>query len=417
MSMIILKSLRMKKRTSTFLLIFISSFLLAQRYPHSYIKYPILNIEENKIDFHKNNSWQTFFSKAKIQWLEGTQIINIVHFGGSHIQADVWSNRMRQHFQNLSPNTNSGRGFYFPFRIIGSNGSPYLKTNYSGSWKGFRNSVNNHSSPFGLLGARALLLDSISKIDMWINRQHCQDCYFDEIEFLYRDSMKNHCIEILGDTLMWIKENNYNSKTAFKLSKLTDSISFSIYNTDTLGKFELFGLRLSNNQPGFCYHSIGVNGASVPSYLRCENLTSDLSMVNPDLIIFSIGINDAYEPSFSKEIFKSNYDSIIQIVKKINPNVAILLTTNNDSYYRKIRPNNRAFLVREVMYELAEKYNAGVWDFFEIMGGLDSISEWEKYGLAKKDKVHLTPNGYKLIGDLLFEAILKSYKEYLGLNG
>ena len=179
----------------------------------------------------------------------------------------------------------------------------------------------------------------------------------------------------------------------------------------------MFGLRLSNNQPGFCYHSIGVNGASVPSYLRCENLTSDLSMVNPDLIIFSIGINDAYEPSFSKEIFKSNYDSIIQIVKKINPNVAILLTTNNDSYYRKIKPNNRAFLVREVMYELAEKYNAGVWDFFEIMGGLDSISEWEKYGLAKKDKVHLTPNGYKLIGDLLFEAILKSYKEYLGLNG
>ncbi len=408
----------MKIKTSiSLLLISIQSFLLAQRYPHSYLDYPILNIEENKIDFYNNQSWKSFFSKAKTQWLEGNQKINIVHFGGSHIQADVWSNRMRQHFQNLSSNNNSGRGFYFPFRIIGSNGSPYLKTNYSGNWKGFRNSVNKHTSPFGLLGARALLLDSSSKLDIWINRQHCEDCYFDEIEFLYRDTMKRYCIEILGDTLKWIKENKEATKTAFKLSKLTDSISFSIYNTDSLGTFEFFGLRLSNDQPGFCYHSIGVNGASVPSYLRCENLSADLSTVSPDLIIFSIGINDAYEPSFSKERFKSNYDSIIQIVKKINPNVAILLTTNNDSYYQKKTPNNRAFLVREVMYELAEKYHAGVWDFFEIMGGFNSIPEWEKHGLAKKDKIHLTPNGYKLIGDLLFEAILKSYKEYFDLNG
>ena len=93
----------MKIKTSiSLLLIFIQSFLLAQRYPHSYLDYPILNIEENKIDFYNNQSWKSFFSKAKTQWLEGNQKINIVHFGGSHIQADVWSNRMRQHFQNLS---------------------------------------------------------------------------------------------------------------------------------------------------------------------------------------------------------------------------------------------------------------------------------------------------------------------------
>tara|TARA_B100001287_G_scaffold276658_1_gene288512 strand:- start:18032 stop:19258 length:1227 start_codon:yes stop_codon:yes gene_type:complete len=408
----------MKRKTSTLLLItFISSFLLAQRYPHSYLDYPILNIKENKINFTNNKSWETFFSKTKTQWLEGNQKINIVHFGGSHIQADVWSNRMRQHFQNLSSNNNSGRGYYFPFRIIGSNGSPYLKTNHSGNWEGFRNSVNNHTSPFGLLGARALLVDSSSMINVWTNRQHCEDCYFDEIEIIYRDTMKSHCIKILEDTLKWIKENNEKSSTLFKLSKLTDSVSFSIYNTDSIGTFELFGLRLSNDQPGFCYHSVGVNGASVPSYLRCENLGSDLSAISPDLVIFSIGINDAYEPSFKKEIFKSNYDSLIQIVKNINPEVAILLTTNNDSYYKKRIPNDRVFLVREVMYELADKHQAGVWDFFEIMGGFNSITEWEKYGLAKNDKIHLTTIGYKLIGDLLFEAILKSYKEYYNLNG
>lgn len=112
-----------------------------------------------------------------------------------------------------------------------------------------------------------------------------------------------------------------------------------------------------------------------------------------------------------------NYDSIIQTVKEVNPDVAILLTTNNDSYYNRKTPNKRAILVKEAMYELAERHDAAVWDLFEIMGGLNSIFQWQKNGLAKKDKIHLTPAGYKLVGDLLFEAILNAYKNYLAVNG
>jgi lysophospholipase L1-like esterase len=401
----------------TFLFFLSLSSFPAQRYPHNYTEYAFLNTNENKINFYNNSNWEYFFNKTKSQWREGGQKINIVHFGGSHIQADVWSNRMRQHFQNISLYNNSGRGMIFPFRIIGSNGSPYLKTNHSGTWRGFRNSVSKHNTPFGLLGARATLLDSTSTIHFWINRDHCSDCFFDELEFFYKDSLNNHCIEIISDSLKWIKENIEKQTTTFKLSELTDSVSVAVRQLDSLGKFDFFGLRIANNHPGICYHSVGVNGASVPSYLRCEFLSTQLSSINPDLIIFSIGINDAYEPSFSKDIFKLNYDSIIQIVKAVNPNVAILLTTNNDSYYRRKTPNKRALLVKEAMYELAKKHDAAVWDLFEIMGGLNSISKWEKNGLAKKDKIHLTPDGYKLVGDLLFEAILNAYKDYVEING
>ena len=401
----------------TVLLIAISSTLLAQRYPHSYTQYPFLNTEINKIDFLESKNWDIFFSKTNLLWNYGNQRINIIHFGGSHIQADVWSNRMRQHFQNICPYNNSGWGMYFPFRIIGSNGSPYLKTNHIGNWKGSRNSVSNHSPPFGLMGARALLLDSISTIDFWVNKEHCSDCFFDEIEIYYYDSLKNHCIEIIGDSLESIEESNKLSKITFKLNSLTDSIRISFQKIDVEGKFELFGLRFLNQSNGICYHSIGVNGASVPSYLRCEKMDETLKEISPDLVIFSIGINDAYEPSFSKQIFKSNYDSIIEIVKHSNPNVAILFTTNNDSYYNKKEPNERVFQVREAMYELAKKHGAGVWDFFEIMGGFNSIKEWEKFGLAKKDKIHFTPNGYKLIGDLLFESLIIGYKKYIKSNG
>jgi len=46
------------------------------------------------------------------------------------------------------------------------------------------------------------------------------------------------------------------------------------------------------------------------------------------------------------------------------------------------------------------------------MGGLHSMKEWESAGLGKKDKVHFTNQGYLLIGDLFFNALIKDYLYY-----
>ena len=63
--------------------------------------------------------------------------------------------------------------------------------------------------------------------------------------------------------------------------------------------------------------------------------------------------------------------------------------------------------------ELAKKHDAAVWDQFDVMGGLYSMRDWEKAGLAKKDKVHFTNEGYQLLGDLLYNALIKDYRNHL----
>ena len=63
--------------------------------------------------------------------------------------------------------------------------------------------------------------------------------------------------------------------------------------------------------------------------------------------------------------------------------------------------------------ELGRTYGCGVWDFYGIMGGLNSIVVWQQFGLAKRDRIHFTRNGYLLMGDLFFNAFLKSYDDYL----
>ena len=156
-----------------------------------------------------------------------------------------------------------------------------------------------------MLGARAELLDSSSTINIWYKNPRNQFNSFQEIDLFFEDSSNNYDITLILDSTIQISSQNLEGHIKYQLSKAVDSLSFSIAKKQNIeSKFSLFGFCFDNNKHGISYHSIGVNGASVPSYLRCVNLENQLELMPPDLVIFSIGINDAYENDFSKESYK-----------------------------------------------------------------------------------------------------------------
>jgi hypothetical protein len=89
-----------------------------------------------------------------------------------------------------------------------------------------------------------------------------------------------------------------------------------------------------------------------------------------------------------------------------------LLTVPNDSYLYKKKVNPNTALVSEQIKKLAGKHYLATWDFYNIMGGLNSVTLWHKAGLTANDKVHFSRNGYFMQADLLFNAFLKSYDNY-----
>ncbi len=95
------------------------------------------------------------------------------------------------------------------------------------------------------------------------------------------------------------------------------------------------------------------------------------------------------------------------------PLAAILLTVPNDSYLYRQYVNRNTARARDAIMDLAKEHNCGVWDFYTIMGGLNSILVWQRFGLAKRDRIHFTGKGYLLQGDLFFNAFLKSYDHYI----
>jgi len=386
---------------------------LSQDYPHQINQYPFIRYDLNKLDFYGDSiGFKTLYNKFDEIIFEGADQVDIIHMGGSHIQAGVFSAQMRKKIQTIQPGLNSYRGFLFPYRMARTNNPSNYQISYTGYWTSCRNVEKKKSCELGLSGISVTTTDTLTSLKIYFDHEYVPYTFTSLKVFHQLDSTSFSIVP--SDTLFTREINEELGYTAFHFAHPQDTLSLKFVKTSpSQQSFSLYGLEFENKEPGFAYHAIGVNGADVPSYLRCALLEKHVAAIGPDLMIFSIGINDAYTTRFDPEIFKANYTELINRIKTISPHVNIIFTTNNDSYYRKRYVNKNGEKVRQAMIELARQHHAGVWDLYTIMGGYNSIRQWETYGLAKRDKIHFTKEGYNLVGDLFFSALIKSYEYHM----
>ena len=175
--------------------------------------------------------------------------------------------------------------------------------------------------------------------------------------------------------------------------------------------FELYGLILDNIDENISYHTIGVNGATAQSYLKCDYFSKHLSSIDPDLVFISLGTNEAFDLDF--KIIEHEYilkDLIFQI-KNVAPNANILLTVPND-HFKKGKSNKNIIAVRENILKICSELNLSGWDLYSIMGGESSIENWHKKGLTGEDKIHFKKKGYEVQGEMFVNALIQLIKNY-----
>lgn len=380
-------------------------------------KYPFLKLEENKIQYPSGSEkMDLFWSKLEQLAFEGKGELNVLHIGGSHVQAGMLSSAMREGLQNIHPGMRGSRGFFFPLRLAHTNEPANYRVQATGNWDGFRCSVTKYEAQWGMGGVTAETTD-------WDAVAHIEAYVRDSVYYPFRRIRIFHVLgeEYLGPAALdsvqdldsvFIDESGF---TEFQFSKPQSSFDFKLTGDSLAKKFIWQGIQYIEDAPGISYHSIGVNGASTKSYLRCPDFADQLPAVAPDLVIFGIGINDAYMPSssFDEEIFGKRYDSLMDMFEAANPEVVFLFMSNNDSYYRRRYPNKNAIKVQKVMKQLARQREGAYWDLTTIMGGSGSINEWKSQGLAKKDRIHFTRAGYQLQAELFLEAFQQSWSDRL----
>jgi hypothetical protein len=98
-----------------------------------------IRFSKNRINVNGDSSdLMRFFKKYDSLINFHDRQLSIYHFGGSHIQADYYSHRMRNHFQSLGECMHGARGWIFPFPMVKTNNPANYKVSYTGNWKGVR---------------------------------------------------------------------------------------------------------------------------------------------------------------------------------------------------------------------------------------------------------------------------------------
>ncbi len=407
----------MKRLSILTLLLLASLCSTAQPEPVELPQYPFIRYQDNLLHYHAGSvPMKTFFQKWKriIATQQGN--INIVHIGGSHVQAGTLSNTIRTNLLHAYPSFVAGRGMIFPYSAAARCNNPRdYRVHCPQKVTLTRNIYKEHTYPLGLCGIAITASDSLTEVQIVLNEPSIDYATNRVVIIGHSDAQVVPLLSFGGRKVYPSYEDRNTDRYVFNLGTTVDS--FAILLPCGPGEqFTLTGIHLSNRHPGFSFHSIGVNGAAVPDYLRCKNFVRDLRMLRPDMVVFGIGINDASGADFDTVAFRSNYLALVDSIRTINPDCAFVFITNNDSYRRKRRNryevNRNGLLAREVFYRLADDTDGAIWDQFEVMGGLKSMEKWYKSKLAQKDRVHFTTAGYELVGDLFTNALFKAYSEY-----
>lgn len=414
---------RLSKLKIISLLFLVSVFLpitsvLAQSNAYFYQlnKYNFIRYDLNEMHYPGNRDYADSFNKKLAQLITtGKGRVNIVQIGGSHIQAGSFSGQMRNRFQQLNGENNAGWGYMFPYRILHTNSPFGYYIRYNGRWKSIRNIERRKTGTLGVGGMSVTTSSPKAELTILLEKENELDYRFNKLRIFYGNKENNYTVSV--DSTVLASSKSTSDYIDFELNESVDSLKITIekkYNST--GSFSLFGISTESAPNGIMYHSIGVNGAHVPAFLRCQLFEQQLAELKPDLVILGLGINDAYGRKFSTSKFENNYGELISKIRKAAPHASIVFTTNNDSYLYRRYVNKNGDKVKNSMFKMAKKYNAGVWDMYSVMGGLNSIVLWQKNNLARSDKIHFTHEGYLLIGDLFFTALMQDFEKYMMNN-
>jgi lysophospholipase L1-like esterase len=337
--------------------------------------------------------------------------VSIVHLGDSHLQADEFSGRVRQELQRTYGS--AGRGLVFPLGVAGTNGSPSVRTtSTSGRWRAKRviSAQPDSTLPVGLSGIALATADSGAAFTLRVPIRYWADYQFNYLKLLRQPGPAAFDWQVLserGRVLGTVPGAGRSVADSLPLDSLRSQLTLRTTRRSPLQTSAvLYGLLLENGRPGVFYHTIGINSAAVRHYNRAPLFFAQIPLLQPDLIIISLGTNDAFHTGeFEPVRWAAQLDTLVSGLRRRAPQAEFLLCAPADSYRARRYRNPDLGRLSAVLRAYAQAHDLAYWDFAAVQGGYGSMGRWRAAGLALNDFVHFSSAGYDVQGLLLYLAI------------
>lgn len=362
-----------------------------------YSQYPFLKNSANKINLN-GADWTDF-----VVALNESEVrpVNIVHIGDSHIQADMATGLTRRLLQERFGAY--GRGLVVPLKLAGTNEPLDYAIKSNGKFRSEKLLAYPWSCKMGFTGVS--LIPETQEFGFTLSAREP----FERINVYYEgNSLNVKSVDYGGSPLMYVS----NEAVGCLEIGLPFPCEEIILNFASLGEINIYGMELISDMIGVAYHAIGINGATYSNYNNVDGFGNDIAKLSPDLIIVSLGTNEAFG-KFNTTDFEHQIDRLVTELQTHNPAAQLLLVTPSECQRRIRRGRRRSYVVndriaqvRNVINEYGKRKGIAVYDWYDVAGGQGASSKWLGSRLLGRDRVHYTFAGYELAGQMLYDALV-----------
>ena len=199
-------------------------------------KYDFIDTSLNTIQFPKGSAtFEPFFKKLDTLVFENKGKVRILHIGGSHLQADVISGRIREHLIKEYPGASAGRGFVFPYSAARTNTPASYASYYKGIWDKSKNVQKEITKQLGLLGIAISTSDPRAEITLLLDKYNTEPIWGETSFRLFGFSDSNDVQPVLRIDSMDVfgKLDTASQSYVFTSPRPIDTIQIAFRWTDT----------------------------------------------------------------------------------------------------------------------------------------------------------------------------------------
>lgn len=334
--------------------------------------------------------------------------VRITHFGDSHIAADLWTGPMRAALQARFGD--GGRGFVLAGQPWSSYFQRHVQVGADGQWRvdGLRGGVND--GWFGPGGCSMASADPAAVVRLRVptGSEAGRGAAWLDVHHLRQPG--GGCLEVRLDDRPVTRISTRGPWLEAAAARVPMPPGGERVSIHPLGGAEarLLGLDLGGGN-GLVYDALGINGARITRLLRHDpaGFAEILGRLAPTLVVLSYGTNELFDRDLDLTHYGADLDRALTRVRAAAPGADCLITGPPD-FARKGAPIES---VTDIQRALADAHGCAFWDARAAMGGPGSIRDWRRAGLAQRDRVHLTRDGYARLAELMLTALLAAYDQ------
>lgn len=339
--------------------------------------------------------------------------LRLAHYGDSPTTADLITADIRSLLQKRFGD--AGHGFYLidkPWAWYGHRG---IESNASGWEIEASNLVRNKDGYYGYGGV------SFRGGPGSRARFRLRDTPATRVEVAFRQApdggriLLEACTEAAGEAST--AGENEDSWASFPVPAGCKEITLRVDG----GPVRLFGIEFLNEAPGVVYDSLGLNGAYISvlsRFLKEDHWAAQLQHYAPDVVVINYGTNESVYAAFVDTVFEKELRETIRRIRAALPGKGILVMSPMDRGERNESGAIHTAPALERLVQIEERVAAaeGVAFFntFEAMGGNGTMARWysAEPRLVGADFIHPMPGGARIIGNLLYKAMLDGYNRF-----